>query len=246
MPTLDGEAKALYVAAYGEDVYNKFTDDDNDQRFHGGLNTGEAQGGFLHLPRHDVESVFWTLLSSILHAYPSAGDPETTTDKRFDAALKALESHIIDKSQIDYRDNLLGFRAYKFQEALHSDLATLAPMLESMCHQIRPEYSFLSPAPQKEHLHEAMRRILLRQIVSMGRDAIPLDPKKVRVPTANGKPLENYRGSRGTKRFLTTPDLPVVVGSEFDARKSKRSRSKGAYHSHAFSLLSLMYHLCPS
>jgi hypothetical protein len=250
MPTLDGEAKTLYVAAYGEDAYKEFTDDDADQKFHGGLKTCEAQEHFLHLPRHDVESAFWTLFSSLLRAYPSAGDSEKTTDKGFQAALEALELHIIDKSRYDYRVNLLNLTALQFREALHPELATLAPMLVSMCDQIRPEYSYLSPAPPKEHLHEAMRRILLRQIVSMRGNAIPLNHKKVRVPVVNGRPLQSPRAFRGTKRSLTSPDFSAdpepVVGDHVDIfdepmRKIKKSKSKGALPL-PFSLLSLKCH----
>jgi hypothetical protein len=119
-----------------------------------------------------------------------------------------------------------------------------------MAQQILLEYSFLSPEPPGEHLHEAMRRILLQQIVDMGENAIPLDPEKGRVPITEGKVDEKYResrGSRGTKRFFSTPDIEpcetVVAEDDADARKSKRSRSKGA-HSTAtiFSSVVLMYH----
>jgi hypothetical protein len=250
MPTLDGEAKTLYVAMYGEDAYNEFTDDDADPKYHGGLLlvTPSAAGPVkskvkevLHQPRHDVESIFWTLFSSIICAHPSAAHLEPTTDDDFASAVDALNKHTMGKRGFDNRGNVLGWPAYRFQLALHPELATLAPMLHSMAQQILPEYSFLSPEPRREHRHEAMRRILLQQIVNMGENAIPLDPEKIRVPMTEGKVDEKYRGSRGsrgTKWFFSTPDIefprPVVAEDDVDARKSKRSRSKGvhAYRCH--------------
>ena len=45
--------------------------------------------------------------------------------------------------------------------------------------QIAPEYALLSPDIAPDHLHEAVRRLLLQAIVDM-KDDIPLDPKKCR------------------------------------------------------------------
>ena len=54
-------------------------------------------------------------------------------------------------------------------------------MLTEMKYQILPEYGHL-PGLNPEHLHEAMRRILLAQIVKMRKEGkpIPLQPGKPR------------------------------------------------------------------
>ncbi len=54
-------------------------------------------------------------------------------------------------------------------------LAPISFMLAEMAGQINPEYGYLSPPPAKDHLHEAMRRLLLEQIVEM-EDPIELQP----------------------------------------------------------------------
>ena len=181
MPILRGKACDLYLKTFGQDFYDSFTDTDG--LFHGGSYSGKPQEGFFHQPRHDIESVFWTLLSSILRVFPTGADLEKDTLGEFSAALEALDSHHIDSSLLDSRIGLLDWTEADFEAALHPKLALLAPMLYAMSGQIRPEYAHLSPSPRKEHLHEAMRRLLLQQIVDMGDDAIPLDPRSVRERT---------------------------------------------------------------
>ena len=216
----------LYLKTYGQAVYDAFTDKDG--IFHGGTSTGKIQERFVHRPRHDIESVFWTLLSSILRVFPKDTHPEANTPGELSAALKLLDTHVIHSHEPDIRVSLLTWTETAFETAFHPKLASLAPMFAAMCAQVRPEYAYLSPSPRKDHLHEAMRRLLLQQIVDMGDDAIPLDPHRVRVPTIDGKPAQT---SRASKRLFDTVD---VFGTAEEIT-NKKQRRKGTY-SHQASL----------
>jgi hypothetical protein len=220
MPTLQGKAKTLYLKAYGQAAYDSFTDKGG--TFHGGTSTGVIQESFLHRPRHDIESVFWTLLSSLLRVSPKDAAPETNTPGDLSIALKHLDTHVIHSHEPDNRGTLLTWTQTAFENALHPNLAFLAPMFADMCAQIRPEYAYLSPSPLREHLHEAMRRLLLRQIVDMGEDAIRLDPLVVRVPKVDGRPAQAQRLS---KRLFDTVDVFGTV--EDTGVPEKRQKRKG-------------------
>jgi len=218
MPELRGKAKELYIEAHGQSVYDSYSDTAGTS--HGGhlRRLDQPPGLFLHRPDHDIESVFWTLLSSVLRVYPSDGPLETNTSPRFQAAIKNLDSHVIDCTEDDSRLTFTSWEEEDFHAALHPRLTTLAPMLQQMALQIQPEYAYLLPSPRMEHLHEAMRRLLLQQIVDMGDDVIPLDPKKERVPTVDGKPINQ---SRGTKRMYGTPEVLEMVELSHRSKRSK-------------------------
>ena len=65
--------------------------------------------------------------------------------------------------------------------ALHPKLSSLSGMMTKLSYQVAPEYGRLETQPPQEHLHEAFRRILLEQILSMN-DPIPLTPDLSRNP----------------------------------------------------------------
>ncbi len=70
----------------------------------------------------------------------------------------------------DSRDPLMNSSLEEIEETLDPQLASLGGMLLDMADQITPEYGYLSPPPARDHLHEAMRRLLLEQIVRMDED----------------------------------------------------------------------------
>ena len=85
-----------------------------------------------------------------------------------------IEEHIIEKgTQADSREPLLYSKLLK--NALDPKFASLAPMLCEMGCQIAPEYTYLDEEPPKDHLHEVMRRLLLRYILQM-EDPTELNP----------------------------------------------------------------------
>lgn len=132
---------------------------------------------FTHRPSHDVESIYWTLLLSLIAALPS-GEPleELVIGDRVMEAAVFLYGHTIKNQAggtfVDPRSVILSWPAYAFEDAMHPKLQGIGigKLLERLTQQVRPEYAFLDPAPPMDHLHEAFRRILLEFIVEHGED----------------------------------------------------------------------------
>lgn len=273
MPTLIGEAKDRYVEAYSQDEYDLYTD--NEDTFHGVPRihkTDVKDIKYLHRPDHDVETTFW----SMIYASMQLSGPEDQKDdcghgKHVDQSLSdharftwsRIHGHYIrwadrdaDKLPKDSRDVLLVYTEEDWREALHPAVACLAPLFVQMARQIYPEYGLLATPPPQEHLHEAMRRLLLAHIMSMG-DPVPLDPKNPRVMPLKLAPmnLDDTREWRShwippreeklattsasrLKLTLRLPPLPrkrpaeeVVVegnrGGEKDEDSGKQSKTHG-------------------
>lgn len=180
MPHLSSDAKQVYIDTYGQEAYDDYDDSDGTVHRGGMPGPGAAPPTYFHRPDHDVESIFWVLLTSLLNAQPKEVDPRAEAHFfHYENASKMLDYHIITKdADGDERDGLLSFTTSRFQRALDPKLDSLAEMLYMMMRQVRPEYAYLDPPPVKDHLHEAMRRLLLEQILKMqaSGDPIPLIP----------------------------------------------------------------------
>ncbi|KAL0957645.1 hypothetical protein HGRIS_001427 [Hohenbuehelia grisea] len=78
----------------------------------------------------------------------------------------------------DFRATVFDQGPQAWKSVLHAELANLAPMLRELSVQVEPEYIYLQPdldTNYKDHLHEAMQRILLKYILPMwDTDGIPL------------------------------------------------------------------------
>ena len=93
---------------------------------------------------------------------------------------------------------------------------------EKMGAQIYPEYGWFSPPPVDDHLHEAMRRLLLEQILKMQEDPIHLQDEETRPlePDTEEESIEVPEGmALGSKR---------KQGAQGGAGKSKRSKPSTA------------------
>ena len=137
---------------------------------------------FYHRPDHDVESFFWVLLTSLLRAQPKNSEDDANLVRYRQAYDVFLQHSIRENADLDSRTGLLQFGVKQFRRALHPELHDLAPMLRKMAEQIAPEYGYMKPPPARDHLHEAMRRLLLEQIFHMERkkQTIELAPGRMR------------------------------------------------------------------
>ena len=166
----------------------------NDASDHDDMSTGDdstpAQP-FHHRPDHDVESFFWVLLAILLRAKPNNSNRDPRRKHFWDAYNMFLRHSIEEGKDTDSRSELLSYGVRAFAKALHPKLQDLAPMLAKMAEQIFPEYGFMDPPPALDHLHEAMRRLLLEQIVKMQKanNPIPLTAGSLR-------PLRKTRPTR--------------------------------------------------
>ena len=172
MPVLEGKAKEKYVAAYGARAYEECCDDGT--TIHGGeLLPGviEGQVPFTHKPRHDMESIYWTLVYALLKARPAGAPRETTLRSAVKTVQRVLLQHTIRSSAHPQDDDerlvFLLYRETRVERILHPMLQRrgLGSLLYQLGQQVLPEYAYLDPAPPVGHLHEAFRCNLLGFIV---------------------------------------------------------------------------------
>lgn len=228
MPDLAGKARDKYTAAYGEETYLRWTDAPD--RFHGKTapTAPDSSGAaFTHRPCHDVESIFWTLLYSLVRVRPLGAQDETLEEltAETEQIKNQLFAHQIkgkatEKYVSDSRDSILRWEDGFFDDALHPGLRGrgLGQLLFRLSQQVRPEYARLQPEPPaRDHLHEAFRRLLLDYIVAL-EDA---PAKNVDLDTENDRNLlppkqEDSASKRSTKR---------PAPGEYGQYSNKRSRT---------------------
>ena len=86
MPQLSERAHALYIRAHGTDRYERYSDTNATPHgarppiLFGVLKVPE----FCHRPEHDVESIYWSMISALLHVRPvdDKGEPEVWASGR--------------------------------------------------------------------------------------------------------------------------------------------------------------------
>ena len=191
MPRLKGKALELYIAAWGDETYQRYCDADGLTH---GAHPPDAQAAreirkrdedipSIYRPEHDVESAFWSFFVTTLQLVPiGAGADERS--RRFHNIWRVLLEHEAC-SELDERDNMIldvmtGQGPRYFKGVLHPQLEpVLARLLWQLAQQITPEYALLSQSIAPDHLHEAVRRILLQFMVDM-EDEILLDVRRGR------------------------------------------------------------------
>ncbi|KAJ3481256.1 hypothetical protein NLI96_g7780 [Meripilus lineatus] len=182
MPALEGEVKELYKFAYGEQEYDHYCDAPG--TVHGSkpfvrtlIPPIESElPPFIHKPHHDAESLYWVLLDVLLHVQPLERTDGADLRSFWDVRALTHQHGSLGMSQKDFFliHSLPDYLHY-IEDALDPKLASLAPLLGDLAAQVYPEYDLFDPPPPPEHLHEAMRRLLLQFIYSM-EDPIALDP----------------------------------------------------------------------
>ena len=177
MPELDGKARdeSQYVKRYTQETYDEYSDKASGT-VHGRTRPVPPMipPPFSHRPDHDIESIFWVLLFTLILALPQGSYEKPLPN--FYEGLAMIRDHTIDKNKkVDVRDWFFHLLPEEWSELFHPKLSPLVPMMEALAEQVYPEYGLLCPPPNEDHLHEAFRRILLKQILSM-KDNIPLMP----------------------------------------------------------------------
>ncbi|KAI1792814.1 hypothetical protein LXA43DRAFT_317395 [Ganoderma leucocontextum] len=184
MPELSGEARALYVGAYGKERYERYND--NQETYHGARPPNpyqklETAPPFRHRPEHDVESIYWTMVTALLRVRPENIDEHPEAAKLIVDFWTPLLLHRIPDTDSDYADPREGLllRSDKAWRALFlGDMKDVGTLLGDISHQIRPEYAFCGDGPQRDHLHEAVQRLILQYLVE--HEDIHLDPEHLR------------------------------------------------------------------
>ena len=214
MPDLNGRAKEVYIENYGQETYDTYTDIDT---VHGRKRpTAPLEDPkFYHRPDHDVESIFWVLLFTLITARPKGTTPDGPP-QAFATAMKWFRTHKVEKeSWYDSREPFLRLGRKRWTEMFHPKLASVADMMQQLSLQVQPEYGLLNPPPAEDHLHEAFRRILLSHILSM-EDDIPLTPNVSRDPTVAESTTSLQQPPPESEK------LPSNTTSRLDPKKRKR------------------------
>ncbi|KAI0772865.1 hypothetical protein BD413DRAFT_473747 [Trametes elegans] len=191
MPTLSDEAKSLYLAAYGEDRYNKYND--TSQTIHGGVPflssldvmQKRRTEPFYHRWEYDAESIFWTMFAVLLRALPRDGVENKKTQQALENDWKLLTSHTIpeeDQSHMtDGRDSFFSRAPDQYVTAFLPAMQDVAVLIGEIALHVGPSYALMrQPPTHEDHLHEAMQRLILDYLVKHRDDPVPLTPGVMR------------------------------------------------------------------
>jgi hypothetical protein len=167
-PTLTSTAYDQYVAAYGEDTYQEYTETFNNIERYKVKRDGVE---FLHRPHHDMESVIWVLVDGLVHAWPIDAEPEV--EQLANLVMHMFQTHAIIR-WLDTRvhTTIKEFREVEWVEILNPKLRFLTTMMVQLSNFLHCDWTvWMHPKDKKplkaDFLHEALKRILLQEIVFM-------------------------------------------------------------------------------
>ncbi|KAF8324863.1 uncharacterized protein EI90DRAFT_3074155 [Cantharellus anzutake] len=173
MPELQGEVLHTYNMLFGVGAYEAGQEDYDNNNIH---EFGSLQNPPLYRPRHDIESLVWVIVDTLLHAKPEGSDDSPLMElARFEQTLNSRRYRDVDMS------TLLFFLPLDWwKRALHPELGpVLGELLHNIALQVGPEYEYLIEPPRSTNLHEALRRLLLRAIVTLNQQPpITLDSSR--------------------------------------------------------------------
>ncbi|PIL29005.1 hypothetical protein GSI_09052 [Ganoderma sinense ZZ0214-1] len=192
MPELSDEARALYVGVRGEQRYERYTDTGG--TLHGALPPDLRQQFkprpvFRHRPEHDVESVYWSMVSALLRVHPKNVDREAQADGNMVKTWTLLLSHEIPDLRSkthDVRQSIIGQTDDAWEALLLGDMKDIGALLFKISEHVNPEYALWGDGLHPDHLHEAVQRLILQYLVDH-KEPIELDPEYTRPITASIK-----------------------------------------------------------
>ncbi|KAI1786564.1 hypothetical protein LXA43DRAFT_1064488 [Ganoderma leucocontextum] len=222
MPELSEKARDLYIGAHGKERYERHND--TKATPHGACPPDPEEGfetppTFCHRPEHDVESIYWSMVSALLHVRPveAEGEPETT--EYFQDAWKFLLWHKIpdaDEGYHDQRQLFLNQKARDWGKLFLGGMKDIGTLLWNISRQVRPEYALCGDGLQRDHLHEAVQRLILQYLVD--HDDIALVPERLRPIPEKSKPTV----TRPSKQVTTKGS---GAGSAAKSRATRASRA---------------------
>ena len=223
MPELSAEARTLYVRAYGAERYERYNDKEGTR--HGARPPDVYQGfgtapPFRHRPEHDVESIYWSMVSALLRAHPKGVDRESKASKAMTQTWDFLLSHDIPEQgsgASDDRQMIVTKTAGQWQALFLGDMKDIGTLLFQISDHMLAEYALWGDGLRPDHLHEAVQRIILQYLVDH-KQPIELDIEYSRPITAAKKATGTGRSTRGTVSGTVSVERRETRGS---ARSSK-------------------------
>ncbi|KAF8581021.1 hypothetical protein K439DRAFT_258862 [Ramaria rubella] len=231
---LDGEARQRFISSYnGEsyDAFNTFLDSVLAGTFptKDPFSSSEENAAIVHQPFHDVESMFWVIVWFLMRAWPEdSREPEITDQYKLSTA--AMLAHRMGTDGFGLRKDLLRYKGQVWETILHSQCRPLASMLAKMAAYLGIRWLSHPDAPPC-HSHEALKRLLLKEIVRMTQEGKPIPIRGPRSISGDHDVLKNplptlLRSPSGLPSDVVRPQTPVKTSLDFDdSQNRKRSRS---------------------
>ncbi|KAI0657461.1 hypothetical protein C8Q70DRAFT_267842 [Cubamyces menziesii] len=194
MPLLEGNARDIYIKVYGEERYNKYNDIPADT-IHGGVPPSHIRPSelrakaktmpFYHRWEYDAESISWTMYSALLRVTPAGftEQPKDISAVDLTDIWDILQKHVIPDRprKVDTRLALLLNGGEIVLTALPPCMAPVGELLLRTIKHVLPSYPLMAePPPHDDHLHEAMKRLILQYLVDNRDTPIPLIPHQLR------------------------------------------------------------------
>ncbi|EJD48503.1 hypothetical protein AURDEDRAFT_183412 [Auricularia subglabra TFB-10046 SS5] len=189
-----------------------------------------------HLPRHDVESLFWDLIWALARACPEGFDPLDSIDHEFRRFVDAMLAHDLEKeTRRPY------FTEARFKHILHPALRQFAPLLTNMLRYFSiPWHSHVVHGDEflgRYHAHIAMQRLLFCEIHTITRFPfldVRLDTEHPRLPsTKSDEPETAAQPGKGTqsetRRVSSAGDETETTAVAASAADSEASTPTAAW-----------------
>ncbi|KAI0772771.1 hypothetical protein BD413DRAFT_492299 [Trametes elegans] len=241
MPTLSGEAKEMYIRAYGPTRYDTYCD--GTSTFHGGTpaeldeptwESAERTTATTHYLRweYDVESVYWTMYSVLLRVLPKGfielpGEATRIALEHYwgifhEHNFGSADKHPCENLLQDTRTPLLDCDPVAFARPFAPGMQDAARLLFDIAQHVRiPYVAMATPPTQEDHLHEAVQRLILDYLVRHRDDPVVLTPGRLRTSYAP-KPLPSLAST-----YSLSSLMGINTSSSSSSVDSEASRSVG-------------------
>jgi len=217
---LEGRTKELYLKQHGPDPYNSFNDhldlvENNSLR----KRDISDMGAILHSAVHDAESVFWIIMWFLMRASPTPKSEVITRD--YIQAANGFLQHRMGAEMLSARSILITYEAEDWERILDPRCHSLIVMLVNMATYLGKrwlQYPDISPY----HGHEAMKRLLLKEIVRMTDESDPIPINGPRpLPTEGDTTLPRFWPVSNTNTSVTGNSSTQVssVGSRTSSKR---------------------------
>jgi len=215
---LEGRSKELYLKQYGSESYSSFN------KHLALVESNSLQkrdiSTILHSAVHDAESVFWIIMWFLIRASPTPRS-DTVTRVYIQAANGFLQ-HKIGTEMLSARSILITYDTEEWEGILHPRCHSLIDMLINMASYLGKrwlQYPDVSPY----HAHEAMKRLLLKEIVRMTDESDPIPINGPRpLPTEGDVTLPRFWPISNTNTNTNTTGNSSTQASSVGSRASSK------------------------
>ncbi len=227
MPELSDEARTLYVSAYGGARYERYND--RNGTCHGArppdaYKEFKTAPQFHHRPEHDVESVYWSMVSALSRVHPKGVDKEAQAADNMTSTWSILLSHKIPNRGLrraDPRQTIITQARDAWEDLFLDDMKDIGTLLWKISQHIIADYALWDDGLEPDHLHEAVQRLILQHLIDH-KTPIELEPDYLRPITAAKQGTKQQSSQRVSTRGAGTGTVSQErMGTRGSTRSSK-------------------------